>query len=117
MQENEAQLTLEPGSWRQTAASIQDPELQSTTPRIWEEEILANSSLSFKKLPQREEMLLPVRGREPGFGAFPAQRGLVFVPPTFQIGSAALGWGLSMCKLLPGVKIGKRWFFLCFLVC
>lgn len=59
-------------------------------------------------------MLLSVRGRDPGFGAFPAQRGLVFVPPTFQMSGAALGWDLSTCKLLPGVKEGKRWFFVCF---
>lgn len=53
-------------------------------------------------------MLLPTRGREPGFGPFPALRGLGFVPPTFQVSRAASGLGLSTCKLLPCRKEGKR---------
>lgn len=36
------------------------------------------------------------------------------MPPTFQMSGAALGWGLSTCKLLPVVKEGNSYFFLCF---
>jgi len=81
--EYEAQLTLEQGCWRQTAASIQDPELQIPTSIIWEEETPASSFLFFKEFPHEEKVLLPIKGREPRFGSFLALRGFGFVPPTF----------------------------------
>lgn len=80
-------MNMEPSSawsWVPGGKPLHPFRMQSNTPIIWEEEILANSSLAFKKLPQREEMLLPVRGRESGFGAFPAQWQLGFVPLPFQ---------------------------------
>lgn len=61
--EYEAQLTLAQGCWRQTAASIQDPELQIPTSIIWKEETLTNLFLFFEELPQGGRSAAACKGK------------------------------------------------------